>query len=92
MTEPRDYAVLIVYPHSGYGPDQIDGGKSELTLRRLRDHIDSLIEEYGPDTKVITYDPSNRYGAQWGYLDEPSGEYVDFEGYGDYSASVVYGG
>lgn len=62
--------TLSIEPHGGYAADQI---QTDVTLTDLLELVESAIAEHGPDAVVVTYDPTNRYGAKYGRLSPIAG-------------------
>lgn len=55
---------LEVYPNAGYSANQAIENRHTLTVGTLR----SLLADYDDDAQIVTYDPTNTYGAKWGVL------------------------
>lgn len=55
---------LDVYPNAGYSAKQAVENTHTLTVGVLRD----LLSDYEDDIQIVTYDPTNTYGAKWGVL------------------------
>jgi hypothetical protein len=59
---------LNIQPHRGYSADQVLE-ESEMTLDDLISRLEETRDEFGGDARIVTFDATNRYGAQWGAFD-----------------------
>ena len=55
--------IMEVYPHEGYSATQIEK-RGRVTVGELR----AALEDWDDDDEIITQDPTNRYGAEFGQL------------------------
>ena len=59
--------TLPIHPNSGYNAEQVS---SRMTLADLAEMIQDAIEKFGEDSVVVTHDLGNRYGANFGRIDQ----------------------
>ena len=59
--------VLAVDNNQGYAADQVE---TRMTLGDLLATIEQAVADFGEDALVVTRDTGNRYGANWGRLDQ----------------------
>lgn len=67
MSENPTTVILSVDNCKGYAADQVE---STMTLRDLLAAVEDAITEFGEDAIIATKDTGNRYGAQFGRLDQ----------------------
>lgn len=54
------FIKLEVYPNTCYSAKQAVENRHALTVGALRD----LLADYDDDLQIVTYDPTNTYGAK----------------------------
>lgn len=77
--------MLAINPSEGYSVEEFDErgnrGHEIMTLQDLMDEVEDAIERHGAETKIITYDHQNRYGAAFGTIEEIITEVPEEEGW-----------
>lgn len=58
--------TLAINGNQGYAADQVE---NTMTLGDLLSAVKNAIEDFGPDTRVVTHDGGNPYGANYGSID-----------------------
>lgn len=59
--------LLRAESNLGYGADQVDSG---MTLGALLEAVQTAVDEWGEDAEVVLFQTNNRYGANFGKLDQ----------------------
>lgn len=65
MNEHTNAVILHINANRGYAVDQID---HTITLGDLIAQLQEAASEFGDDARVVLFDGSNRYGANYGSL------------------------
>ena len=59
--------AMAINSNVGYTAAQ---ARNDLTLRDLLTAVEEAIEQYGDGARIVTADDGNRYGANWGNIDQ----------------------